>query len=235
MIVNGFGIVLGFIKYGDTSVIAKVFTKDHGLCSFIIQGAYRKKARISVSMLQSFSLLELVYYYKENRQLHTLKEAKPSPPMASIQTDIVKSSLSIFACEVLQNVLNNTEQDQELFDWLYQKILKLEVSAESNTYWAHLFLIELAQLLGFAPTETQTARFFHLREGVFTNVPLSEKEILSSDETQLLVALMANSKINEKPKQLRAQLLDKLIDFFAYHVGGFRELKSLHVIRGVLN
>lgn len=234
MIVNGFGIVLGFIKYGDTSVIAKVFTKEHGLCSFIIQGAYRKKARISVSMLQPFSLLELVYYHKENRQLHTLKEAKPSPPVSGIQTNIVKSSLSIFGSEVLQNVLNNTEQDQELFDWLYQKILALEVNEESNTYWPHLFLLELAQLQGFAPAESQTGRFFHLREGVFTNVPLSEKEILNSEETQLLIELMNDLQIEEKPKQLRAHLLDKLIDFFACHVGGFRELKSLHVIRGVL-
>jgi DNA repair protein RecO (recombination protein O) len=235
MIVNGFGVVLGFIKYGDTSVIAKVFTKEHGLCSFIIQGAYRKKARISVSMLQPFSLLELVYYHRENRQLHTLKEAKPSPPINGIQTSIVKSSLSIFASEVLQNVLNNTEQDAGLFDWIYHKILALEVSAESNTYWPHLFLLELAQLQGFAPSNAQTGRFFHLREGVFTNVPLSERESLNSEETQLMLELLNESKIEDKPKQLRAQLLDKLIDFFAYHVGGFRELKSLHVIRGVLN
>ncbi len=234
MVHSGYGIVLGFLKYGDTSVIARILTKDHGLTSFLIQGVFRKKARISASMLQPFSLLEMIYYYKENRQIHKIKEAKANPPLNAIQLDVVKSGVAIFICELLQNVLKNTEQDHELFNMIETNIIGLNTNEKISPFWAHSFLIELATTIGFSPSLQSTGRFFHLREGVFTNIPLADSEITSAEETEMLLKLLNREQPLGYSKTTRSALLDKLVAYFSYHVGGFKELKTLDVLRNVM-
>lgn len=234
MVHSGRGIVLGFIKYGDSSVIARIFTEDHGLIAFLIQGVFRKKARISSSMLQAFSLLDMVYYFKENRQIQKVKELRATPSVNVLQSDVVKSSLALFACEVLQKTLNNTEKDKALFSLVYNSVIELCQAEKASSLWPHYFLLAIAQVQGFAPSYKDSGRYFHLKEGVFTNIPLGERETTNAQETQLLLAILNQAELPNHTRILRNNLLDKLISFFAFQTTGFKELKSLPVIRDVL-
>ncbi|MGB0432414.1 MAG: hypothetical protein ACPGLV_18205, partial [Bacteroidia bacterium] len=164
-----------------------------------------------------------------------VKEVKATPPLNAIQLDVVKSAVSIFACEILQNVLKNIEQDQSLFNWVKSEILSLNSLEKVNATWPHMFLVTLAKTQGFAPSTAADGRFFHLKEGVFTNIPMSANEITTAEETLLLKALLTNAKDYNFYKDVRNGLLDKLIAYFAHHVGGFRSLKTIEVLRSVLN
>lgn len=234
MLHNGRGIVLSTLKYGDTSVIAKILTQDHGLLSFLIQGVYRKKARISSSQLQPFSILEMVYYHKEHRQLHKVKEVRATPPLNSLQSDVIKTSVSLFCVEVLINVLRTSERDDSLYGALERFILEYEMAQKTNPWIAHLFLIDLAELSGFAPSTDRKGRFFYLNEGVFSDIPGSGSHSLNAQQSMALYELVTNRTCESNDKQLRSELLDDLIRYFEFHSPGFKPIKSLSVVRTVL-
>ena len=74
MIKNSIAIVLKRFPYSETSLIARCFVKDLGKVSFIVHGAHRKKSPMG-AYFQPANCLNLVYYFKENRDLQTISKA----------------------------------------------------------------------------------------------------------------------------------------------------------------
>ena len=50
------GIILYTTKYADTSLIAKIYTSDFGLQSYIINGVRSKKSKSKATLFQPLSL-----------------------------------------------------------------------------------------------------------------------------------------------------------------------------------
>jgi len=59
-IINTAGIVLHQMKYGETSVIVKIFTEELGLQSYIVRGVRSKKAKIKYNLLQPGNILKVL-------------------------------------------------------------------------------------------------------------------------------------------------------------------------------
>ena len=70
------GIVLNYIKYKETSIISKIYTKKFGLKSCIINGIRSKKGRFTLSSFKTLSLLDLVVYENKNSEIGRIKELK---------------------------------------------------------------------------------------------------------------------------------------------------------------
>ncbi|HRB69903.1 MAG TPA: DNA repair protein RecO, partial [Chitinophagales bacterium] len=68
------GIVLKTTKYSESSLIVKIFTKKHGLLSFMVQGVRSSKNKQKGNILQPLNCLNLEIYLKEQRNLNKLKE-----------------------------------------------------------------------------------------------------------------------------------------------------------------
>src|SRR5438874_4005276 len=64
-------IVLHSFKYGDTSKIVRLLTRDHGVQSAIAKGAFRAKSQFG-ARLQSLSQGVAQLYVKQSRDLQTL-------------------------------------------------------------------------------------------------------------------------------------------------------------------
>ena len=80
------GIVLGSIKYKDTSLIVKIFTRELGLKSYLINGVRVQGKGSKSALYQPLTLLDLVVYDKENASLQRISDAKIEIPQ---QTKIV--------------------------------------------------------------------------------------------------------------------------------------------------
>ncbi len=78
MITNSTAIVLKRFPYSESSIIARCFVREMGKVSFIVHGAHRKKSPMG-SYFQPINCLDLVYYYKETRDLQTVSKASFSP------------------------------------------------------------------------------------------------------------------------------------------------------------
>ena len=62
MITKTRGIVLNYIKYGDTSIICKIYTEQFGLQSYIINGIRKSKSKnigLIIHFIQVMNFLEI--------------------------------------------------------------------------------------------------------------------------------------------------------------------------------
>ena len=73
MIVHTSAIVLKSFPYGDTSLIARCFSKDQGKISLIIKGA-RSKKKPKAAFFEPLSHVDLIYNYKPNRELQIVSK-----------------------------------------------------------------------------------------------------------------------------------------------------------------
>ena len=90
MLVKTEAIVLGAVKYGDSSVILRTYSKEQGLLAFIASGVRSRKGPIRPSMIQVLSVLQLVYYQKAKGELKRIKEASIADPLQEIHFDPIK-------------------------------------------------------------------------------------------------------------------------------------------------
>ena len=73
MIVNTPAIVLKSFSYGESSLIARCFSKNNGKVSLIIKGAKSSKSP-KASYFQPLSYIDIIYNYKLNRELQVLSK-----------------------------------------------------------------------------------------------------------------------------------------------------------------
>ena len=69
------GLVLSYIKYGDSSIICKIFTDSFGLQSYIINGIRNSKFK-NIALYQPLNILNMVVYHKNSSGIQRIKEAK---------------------------------------------------------------------------------------------------------------------------------------------------------------
>ena len=116
MLVTTEGIVLHFIKYGESSVITTIYTRDFGRQSYLINAARSKKSKNKAGLLQHLFLVNLVAYQKQNRELHRIKEIKSNHAYQNIAFDISKSTQAIFIAELLYKTISEQESYPEMFE-----------------------------------------------------------------------------------------------------------------------
>jgi len=217
------GIVLNHINYSETSVIAKIYTENYGLQSYIIKGIRKSKSTTKLSLLEHLSLIEVVAYHKENTStIRTVKEIKSIYRFQSIPYDIGKSSIALFINEILYKSLYEEEKNTALFDFLFHSIQILDVTPERYADFHLLFMVQYSKYLGFFPRNNYDTnhRFFNLNEG---------SEVINT----MLITNFEDIAILNLNKFDRRLLLDKMILFYRLHHSGFNKINSHLVLQEV--
>ena len=221
-------IVLNSIRYKDTSIIVKIFTRELGLKSYLVNGVRSMGKGSKMALYQPLTLLDLVVYNKENSGLQRISEAKLQRAHQRIPFDFSRTSIALFITEVINRSIYENYQNESLFDFLTDSIIILDQGEALLTHFPLVFLIEKAKFLGFSPEDAEG----FLLESV--HQPFSEQEIpliLEYLERLLSEKYQCCEKI---PVGLRRKLLDHLLDFYAQHMENSSSFKSLAVIRQVL-
>ena len=94
MIVHTPAIVLKSFPYGDTSLIARCFSKEQGKISLIIKGARNKKSN-RASYFQPLSYVDLIYNYSSKRELQILSKVNFIEYWSNILNDLRSISLTM--------------------------------------------------------------------------------------------------------------------------------------------
>lgn len=228
------------MKYGETSVIVKVYTEELGLQSYIVRGVRSKKAKIKYNLLQPGNLLNLVVYYKEKSSLQNIREIKLAHHFESIPYDVVKSSILIFMIEVFYKSVIEEEINTELYLFLNQVLLELDRSENQLSYFHLVYMIQLSKYLGFYPqfNYSESTRYFDLQEGVFQTFKPVHDHYLSPEMGSKFFSLIKNAMDHEPivlDKSDRNELLYRLIDYYKLHLPTIQEIKSHHVLSEVLS
>ncbi len=240
MIEKTAGIILHSLKYSETSIIAKVFTREAGLQSYLVPGVRKAKSRFKKNLFQPLSIVELVAYHKERGGLQHIKEISCPQPYDSIPYTMPKASIAMFLAETLNHALKNQEANIQLYDFMSDSLRQLDHTNEIIANFHLVFLIRLSRYLGFNPRNNHDRqhRFFNIREGLFQN-RIDDPDYCLDDRLSLVFLRLINSEPSHQHelsiiKEDRKVLLQKVIDYYRYHLEGMPEIKSHHVLETVL-
>ncbi|MBV6643845.1 MAG: DNA repair protein RecO [Cyclobacteriaceae bacterium] len=224
MIVKTRGIVLNYIKFKDTSIIARVLTEDYGLQSFIVQGIRSAKSRKSIGHFQAFSLLELVAYWNPNKDLHRLSDFKSGATTHTLHLDVKKNTIILFLSEFLSKVLSiEQEENKPLFNWLWSSIIQFDLLSSHYENFHIYLLLKITPFLGF---------------GIKTGEDLyASMEKLHLEDTELStffsdLVMRDHTTINASGS-LRTEAIKILIDYYHAHLDHLGSIKSLTVLQQV--
>ena len=240
MIIKTRGIVFGTRKYGEARLIVEIYTEERGLQSYIVNGVRSKKARVSSSLLQLLSLVEMVAYARDDRSLHRVREIKAAHVYHSIPFDLRKGAVGLFIVEVARKAIREVEENRPLFDFLYAFLRYLDDTPEPVVN-AHLhFLCRLSTYLGFQPMGEARAQtpYFDLQEGQFVSDPPAHPHYLGEEMSRLVDGFLQSSAEEcariALTRDMRKLLVRHLLDFYRLHLEHFPEIRSHKILEEVL-
>ena len=234
------GIVLNFVKYSESSIIAKVFTEEFGLQSYVAKGVRGKKSKTKIALFEPLTQVEIVAYQKENKSIHNLREIRVSYAYQSIPFDVTKRAILFFLDEVLIKTIKEESQAKELFEWLSHALTWFDLNDENSLNFHLVFMMQLTRFLGFHPKKDPAPnyQFFNLESGIFTSSQPNNPNYLSGETAMFFNALHDSSfedaiqlKLNSMQ---RRKLLEALIVYYKLHFPGFGEIKSVEVLKAIL-
>lgn len=234
------GIVLQHIRYGDTSLIVKILTENHGMVSFLVKGAFGKHSRFKPAFFQPLTLLEFVSNMKPGRELQFMTEVSVEIPFHSLHNEMQKNSIVIFISELLSKTSLENNPNSLLFAFVHQSIQWLDLQDRRFADFHLHFMVELSRHLGFYPKSDHYSPgdVFDLMDGLFKPMhPSVFHAIPSGLSTQFhelcQTPLDALWKLHLSREQRRG-LLDHLIIYYRLHLPGFKGLQSHEVLSVVL-
>jgi len=228
------------MDYSETSIIARVYTEQLGLQSYIAKGVRKKGAHIKRNLFSPLSLIRLVANHKEGEGLRVLRDVSCEFQLNGIATDMAKTAVSIYISELLSRSISAQMADANLYNYIEDAVLNLDRASESIAGFPLAFTIGLTQFLGFDPHNnfSATETYFDMVEGNFSSGPPGHPYYfcspLSDSFAEVLKTLnigIANIKIDYST---RTDLLSKMLGYFRIHIPAFGEMKSVQVLTDVL-
>ncbi|HYC39950.1 MAG TPA: DNA repair protein RecO [Chitinophagaceae bacterium] len=241
------GIVLRTVKYGETSVIVTIFTELFGLQSYLVNGVRvsTKKGSGKASLFQPAALLDLVAYHNELKNLNRLREFRWSFLYRNVLTDVRKNAVALFMIELLTRCLKQPEPNADLFYFIEDCFIHLDESDESVTANFPLFFaLHLTGFFGIPPAPSRPGLLreavFDLQEGVFSEQRPAHPHVIEGHAAQVTAELLQVRRPEELKQirlnqELRRELLAAYQDYYSLHIQDFGVLKTLPVLREILN
>ena len=234
------GIVLQSLRYGDTSLIVKVYTRESGLKSYMVKGAFNRNAKNRVALFQNLHLINYVEVGNlRQSSLGYLKDVQLKTVYHSLPYVMNKSAIMMYVSELLSKTLTEPESNPSLYDFIEQSILWLDLVEADYANFPLYFTLELTRHLGFYPKTNYTQGFcFDMMEGHFVHDYPVHPYYFDAENAALLSRLLDNS-IDEACRislnaRRRREMLDGIITFMRLHAPVMKGFKSHEVLRSVL-
>ncbi|MGL5892981.1 MAG: DNA repair protein RecO [Bacteroidia bacterium] len=234
------GIVFHTIPYSDSRIIARIYTEQFGLRSYIVSSSRSKTGKVRSRLLQPLMHLDLIVQQREKNTLHTIKELSCHAPYHHLHEDIIKTTIGLFVAEVLHKAVREEEADQPLYDFLSSSLQVLDLTADGAANFHLAFLMQLTRYLGFFPQSNDfgSASIFDLRDGVFRpSIPdhplfadVAESRLIELLR-ELPFAALHELKLNAEQRRL---LLVYLLRYYELHLSTMKDIRSHQVLSEVL-
>ena len=226
-------IVFNKIKYGDSSIIVRCFTRDFGMKSYLVKGAYKPKSKLHIAYFEPLHILKIASKHKPNQNLHYFESLELENPYKNIHQNILKQTMVFFIADFLYESLKHYQNiNVPLYDYIVTALQWFDLHHQSNNF--HLvFFLKLTQYLGFYPNISQ-GNYFNLETGCSQKESLGDYvlggEILSDFLQIYHNNLQTIAQIHISTWQ-RRRLLEHLITYFSLHLPQFSPPKSLSVLQ----
>jgi recombinational DNA repair protein (RecF pathway) len=210
------------MKYKNTGLIARIFTKDEGKISIIVNGASKQKGNM-FGVIEPPNIIQLNYYQKKIGSLQICKEANFISNNLNIKKDILKLSTALAIVEITDKTSHENDINMDIYH-LIDDMLGILNSQEINpTLVLSYFLLHMIRNLGFMPD---------LNKNQNINMPINQK-------IQSILLKLNHSQANEL-YQLNnndikwIDIIDFLENYIMEHLQLPQKIKSLNMIRNIV-
>ena len=142
-IVKTEAVVLHKIKYGDTSIIVTLFTKDYGKLTAIVKGGRNPKSKLGL-IVDTFNHLQIVFYKKDSREIQLISSADIISHFPKLKSDFDSLRYAQAVLELVKNLTVEHEVNLKLFNGIVRIFSIMDESKEpAVTFWTvfYVFLI----------------------------------------------------------------------------------------------
>ncbi len=236
---KGRGIVLGTVKYGDSSLVAQLLTDCAGRQSYIVQGVRSSRGRGSkLALFQPLFALEFEGVEPSHGELHRFREVHNGITLRKTPFDVRRSTIALFIAEVLYRLIKESEVNERLFEFVWGSVEALDIIEEGVANFHLWFLSNLSSILGFSPANNYSkGSFFDIKEGCYTSSkPLHQSyidpvnAIILRDMIECDVRHLGEIGLN---RHQRVAFLESLLSYYAYHLESIRSVQSISILMEV--
>lgn len=239
------GIVLRTVKFGETSLVVTMLTELFGLQSYMVNGvrmASKKGATKSV-FFQPAAILELEAYHNDLKNLQRIKEYRWGFLYEHLFSDVIKNSVSLFMVELLYKCLKQPEANADLFYFVEDSLQHLDKANHTVTANFPLFFaLHLAVFFGFRISDeySDVNCYLDLQEGTFVSDQPSHSFYLIDKEAHAVSQILKMMQPEELEQlslnqDTRRRITNALEKYYALHISEFGSLKTLIVLKEVMN
>jgi len=150
MIVHTEAVVLKRFPFGETSIIARCFTREEGKVSIMVRGAKRKKPHY-ISFFQPINYLNLIYHFKPKRDIQMAAKISYQRIWSKYQNNLKHMSYGLALIEITDKATINNDPHPELFDELVSVLHKMDSQKDRLNILFWYYEMKLLTLLGFKP------------------------------------------------------------------------------------
>ncbi len=251
------GIILKKIRWSETSNVITLYSKDFGKLKLLAKGVQRPKSSFSGG-LELFSLIDFVFYKREKKNLYILSSSELVSPNPNLFSSVERYGVASTGIELLDRLLAGEERNEDIYRLLVDFLSEIQTTGEKNLkklLWA--YSLKLLSFLGYKPrfnecvvcgkkgrslkTTSSGFSFFSPEKGGIVCQSCARgdefyfrltqnqlkwiKKVLDNDLDQI-----GESDLQEKETRNIGNLI---LDFFSYHAGFVKELKSLEFLKKI--
>lgn len=234
------GIVLQSLRYGDSSLIVKVLTRNHGLRSYMVKGAFNRTSKNRVALFQNLNMIRYVEVgHTKSAALGYLRDVELGYVYQSLPMDIRKSAIMMYVSELLSKTITEQETNEPLYDFVARSLQWLDLVEADYANFPLFFTLELTRHLGFYPKSNAQEGFcFDMMEGQFAHDYPVHPYYFDAANAAVLTRML-DVGIDEMCRlplnvSQRRELLDGLITFMRLHAPVMKGFHSHEVLRDVL-
>ena len=218
------GIVFNYIKFRESSVIARIYTDQFGLKNYLVNSVRSSKPRYPISYFQPMTLLDMVVYNKAHAEINRLAEMKCSYAYRSIPYNIIKSTVALFITEILYKTLREEETNPELYNFLEESLMFYD-RRDSDYLNFHLqLLLKYAGFHGIRPLSASDMIREIESNNYRVSIPRKDypriNQLIHSDYHDPVLIM----------NKLRRKILSMILLFYQVHFDHLKEIKSFKVL-----
>jgi DNA repair protein RecO (recombination protein O) len=236
MIINTEAIVLNSKKFGDTSKIVSLYTKEAGSISVIAKGARKPNSKFG-SSLEALSYSQTSIYFSPHSSLHLLSKSEIHRPLRHIQESYDHLSAGLMIVESIIQSQETNEPNPELFSMLADSVVLLNGLPDNPFSLFALFQERLAQIMGFELNFGDTYRLAedYINSGREIIISLEDASLNSpeaadrrniyrmSPKALLSLAQLSGLELNESgqveiDEASRVKIAGFFSQYFSYHL-----------------
>ena len=222
-------VVLSSRKYSESSKILNVYSKDFGKLTLMAKGAFSPKSKF-LGMVEMLNSIEAEFYFKQNREMHTLSNADADIRFKNIKNDIDLSTASMICCELINKTQNIGETNEEIY---FDLIETFKIIDSGIVFLSTLkFINKIISHLGYALVNNADINlpftYFDFQKGNLNNVSGVR---LSESEAKVFQAIFDDENITKDiEKNDFIKIYNSLIRFLKIHLDRNITLNSIELL-----